>query len=215
MDINQWLHRVDTDDGCSVSQCLKCDSQWESRTPCQTPNRPEGFKCCPYCGTKWDGRYKKTYHRYKQIFETNEWGYSTEFEDLRYKISVNNRDNKVTAWWVLQKRDIPGTGIFVLEESQCPWKNQWKIRFGTEIVWRILDLKQKEPLIFERKFPNVNREKVGHEVWQKAFDAMPKEVTEEVRLIKVVDGDSILNHLCELRISSENNQGRKNPFKKG
>lgn len=53
MPIPKFREKRDTDDGCSVFQCLSCYQEWESRTP------PEyGWKYCPYCGVEWKGQEK-------------------------------------------------------------------------------------------------------------------------------------------------------------
>ena len=68
--INRWRYVEYTDEGCAIFQCLKCKSQWESRTSPgyiiqETFVGTDGktyeagyyptWHFCPVCGTKWDG----------------------------------------------------------------------------------------------------------------------------------------------------------------
>ena len=49
--IKYWRNKENTDDGCSIYECLSCYNTWEART---CPKWSE-WKYCPYCGVEWEG----------------------------------------------------------------------------------------------------------------------------------------------------------------
>lgn len=92
--LNKFRRIFYTDDGCSLYQCLSCYNKFECR------DDPEyGWKFCPFCGIKWDGKLKCRSHyqpRWKydlvdHSYEENE----IDYEELR-KIEdhINETDKR-------------------------------------------------------------------------------------------------------------------------
>ena len=95
MAIPFWRNKTDTDDGCSIYQCLSCYGTWEARTSPQREGYNSGFVYCPCCGIKWEGEIE---------YKEEEW--RNEFYDRRYELQKEIETKK--HWWVLlvSERDL-------------------------------------------------------------------------------------------------------------
>jgi hypothetical protein len=118
-----------TDDGCGVNQCLSCYQQWEGRTS------PEwsGWKFCPYCGCKWEGKLEcREQHQPAWLYRLKQQDQQKWEEWERDSWSRSTIPRK--RGWVIESRDCragEGDGWVADTRLESDRKSNWNVH-----VWQ-------------------------------------------------------------------------------